>query len=41
MSIVTVPLRGHQAPLGAAFFLVAEGRWVRPHQSKDAIPELG
>ena len=30
MSIVTVPLRGHQAALGAAFFLVAEGRWVRP-----------
>ncbi len=30
MFIVTVPLRGHQAPLGAAFFSVAEGKWVRP-----------
>ncbi len=28
--------------VGAAFFLIAQGRSVRPHQSKDAAPtELG
>ena len=30
MFIVSVPLRGQQAPSGAAFFLIAEGRSVRP-----------